>query len=193
MAKTKWKGGALLAPVPPVLVTSGTAEAPNVCTAAWCGMAGTRPPRTYVSLRPERYTYSLIEESGEFVLNLPTAALVKAVDYCGVKSGKNEDKFAACGLSASPSFEVAPPHIEESPLSLECRVIQKIELDSHHMFLADIVCVSVDEELLDKNGKLNLGRAGLCTYAHGTYYSLGQSLGTFGFSVKKTKKKRRKG
>lgn len=192
MAKTQWKGGALLAPVPPVLVSCGSLAAPNVCTAAWCGMASTHPPRTYISLRPGRHSYGLIMHSGEYVLNLPTAALVRAIDYCGVKSGRDEDKLATCGLTAAPSFEVSAPAIVQSPLSLECRVFQTLELGSHHMLLADIVAVAVDEALVDEAGRLDLARAGLCAYAHGEYFRLGDKIGSFGFSVRKRPPSRRK-
>lgn len=189
MSKQVWKGSALVAPVPPALVSCGTLEAPNVLTVAWTGMLQSQPPKTYISVRPERYSYGLIKASGEFIINLPTAALVRAVDYCGVRSGRSENKLAAARLTpeAVPGF--AAPAIAESPLCLACRVTDIVPLGTHDMFLADIISVQVDEELIDANGRLCLARAGLCTYAHGEYFALGRKIGSFGFSVKKKKKK----
>lgn len=192
MSKTQWRGGALLAPVPPVLVTSGSLEAPNVCTAAWCGIVCTKPPKTYISLRPSRYSYELICQNREFVLNLPTEALVRAVDYCGVKSGRQEDKFQSCGLTPLPAFAVAPPLISESPVALECRLEQIIELGSHNMMLASVVAVAVEDALIDRRGRLELAKAGLAAYAHGEYFSLGKKIGSFGFSVRKRHPRKRK-
>ncbi len=187
MAKVQWKGGALLAPVPPALISCGSMENPNVLTVAWTGILNTQPPKTYISVRPERFSYDLIKNSGEFVINLPTKELVRAVDFCGVKSGKDTDKFKETGLTATPASSVSAPQIEQSPLSLECKVFDCIELGTHHMFLADIVGVNVDESLLDKNGRLALEKANLIAYAHGDYFALGQRLGDFGFSVRKKK------
>lgn len=189
MAKVLWKGSALLGPLPPVLVTSGTLEKPNVCTVAWCGILATRPPKTYISLRPERLTHELVEAGGEFVINLPTARLARAVDRCGVKGGREEDKFASCRLTPVAAFQVAPPLIGESPLSLECRVASVQPLGSHDMFLADILAVAAEEELLDEKGRLQLEKAGLLAYAHGEYFELGRRLGSFGFSVRKKTKR----
>lgn len=189
MAKTQWRGGALLAPVPPVLVTFGTLDAPNVCTVAWCGMLSTSPPKTYISLRPTRYSHELVQQNGQFVINLPTAALVRSIDHCGVKSGREEDKFANCKLTPLPAALVQPPLLAESPVNIECRVEQVIPLGSHDMFLAEILTVHVNEELIDEKGKLQLARAGLATYAHGEYFALGKKIGSFGFSVRKKRKK----
>jgi flavin reductase (DIM6/NTAB) family NADH-FMN oxidoreductase RutF len=185
MSKQLWDGGALLAPVPPVLVTCGTMEKPNVLTVGWTGIVNTIPPKTYISIRPERFSYPIIVESGEFVINLPTIALTRAVDFCGVRSGRQLDKFAETGLTSLPAAKVNCPMLAQSPLSLECRVFQQIELGSHTMFLADIVAVDVDENLIDKTGKLHLERAGLLAYAHGEYFALGEKMGSFGFSVRK--------
>ena len=193
MAKTQWKGGALLAPVPPVLVTTGTLESPNVCTVAWCGMLSTKPPKTYVALRPTRLSHGMAVQQGEFVINLPTAALMRAIDRCGVKSGREENKFETCGLTAEPASVVAAPTIAESPLSVECRIEQVIPLGSHDMLLAAIVAVDVDEALVDAAGRLRLARAGLACYAHGEYFALGKKIGDFGFSVRKKKKRRPQG
>ena len=191
MGKVTWKGSALLAPAPAVLVTCGTVEKPNVLTVAWTGIACTRPPVTYISLRPERFSYPLIRQAGEFVINLTTRELVRAVDFCGVRSGKEFDKFALCGLTAQPCEKVAAPMLAESPLSLECKVAQVIPLGSHDLFLAEIVAVHAEESLLDAGGKLHLDKSGLLAYAHGAYYGLGPCLGTFGFSVRKPAKGRR--
>jgi flavin reductase (DIM6/NTAB) family NADH-FMN oxidoreductase RutF len=188
MQKVAWKGGALIAPVPPVLVTCGTMEKPNVLTVAWTGMLSTKPPKTYISVRPGRYSYPMIKSSGEFIINLTTSALVRAADFCGVRSGRDIDKFAAAGLTAQRAAQLACPMIAESPLSLECRVTDVLPLGSHDMFVADIVAVNVDASLLDKSGKLHLERSGLAAYAHGAYYELGRKIGTFGYSVRKKKK-----
>lgn len=187
MSKVKWKGSALLAPVPPALVTCGTMEKPNVLTIAWTGIINTNPPKTYISVRPERFSYSMIDSLGEFVINLPTKDMVRAVDFCGVKSGKDIDKFKKTNLNIQKCEFVSCPQIEQSPLSLECKVFDKIELGTHHMFLADIVGVNVDESLLDKNGRLCIEKARLIAYAHGDYFELGKNLGDFGFSVRKKK------
>ena len=185
MAKLQWKPGTLLAPAPPALVSCGTMEAHNVLTAAWTGIVCSEPPMTYVSIRPERYSHHMILERGEFVINLPTQAIVRATDLCGVKSGRDGDKFALAGLTAEPSALVAAPGIGECPVSLECRVREVLHLGSPDMFLSDIVAVDVDPGYVDEKGALHLEKAGLLAYAHGGYYGLGRQLGTFGFSVRK--------
>ena len=192
MVKIKWRGGALTAPVPPVMVSCGSMEKSNIITVAWTGITNTVPPKTYISVRPSRYSYDLIKESGEFVINLTTAELIKKADYCGVYTGAKVDKFAKCGFSKEEASEVSCPLIEESPLSLECRVTDIIELGSHHMFMADIVAVDVDESLVDSKGKLHLERAGLAAFAHGEYFELGKKIGYFGFSADKKHKKGKK-
>lgn len=190
MSKMSWKGGALLAPLPPVMVSCGTVEKPNVLTVAWTGIVNTIPPKTYISVRPSRYSYDLIRESGEFVINLTTASLVRAADFCGVRSGRDTDKFADMRLTAEPATKLACPMIEQSPLSLECRVFQIVPLGTHDMFLADIVAVNVERSCIDAAGKLHLEKMGLAAFAHGEYYELGKKIGTFGFSVRKKKKGR---
>ena len=185
MSKLHWQPGTMLYPVPAVLVSCGTVEEPNVLTVAWTGIVCSNPPRTYISIRPERFSHDLIEKSGEFVINLPTKALVRALDLCGVKSGRDGDKLALAKLTAEECPGVSAPAIAECPLSLPCRVFDVQHLGSHDMFLADILSVEVEESLLDAKGKLRLEKAGLLTYAHGTYYGLGKSLGTFGYSVRK--------
>ena len=185
MKKLTWKGGTLLSPLPPALVSCGSMEKPNALTVAWTGILCSDPPKTYVSIRPSRYSYELIKESGEFVINLPTEALAKAADYCGVHSGRHKDKFAAMGLTPQPCAHLSCPQIAEAPVTLECRVTQIIPLGSHDMFMADILAVNVAEELVDEGGKLHLERAKPIAYAHGDYYTLGRQIGSFGFSVRK--------
>lgn len=185
MEKINWKGGALLAPVPAALVTCGSMEHPNVLTIGWTGILATNPPKTYIAVRPERYSYGLIKESGVFTVNLTTRSLVHAADFCGVRSGRDHDKFLACGLTAVPGPETGCPMLAESPLSLECRVTDILPMGSHDLFLADIAAVQVATSLLDADGKLHLDRAGLIAYAHGEYFALGEKLGSFGYSVRK--------
>ena len=192
MAKMKWRGGALIAPLPPVMVSCGDMEKSNIITVAWTGIINTMPPKTYISVRPSRHSYNIIKESGEFVLNLTPSKLIKSADYCGIYTGAKVDKFAKCGLTKTEASQVNVPLIEECPLSLECRVTDIIPLGSHHMFLADIVAVDVDDRMIDKDGKLHLERAGLAAFAHGEYFEIGKKIGNFGFSVKKKKKNKNK-
>lgn len=187
MSKQTWKPSTLLGPLPPALVTCGDMERSNIITIAWTGIVNTIPPMTYISIRPERYSYPIISESGEFVINLTTSRLVRAADFCGARTGAKLDKFQTLGLTKEPVSTLSCPAIAESPLNLECRVKQRIPLGSHDMFLAEITAVNVDENLLDETGKLCLNRAGLAAFAHGEYYELGKRLGTFGYSVRKKK------
>ena len=187
MSKLSWKPGTLLSPVPPALVSCGTMERPNILTIAWTGIVNTIPPMTYISVRPQRHSYALIKESGEFAVNLTTRKLVRAADWCGVKSGAEEDKFAACRLTPEEAPGFSAPMVKESPLSLCCKVREVIPLGSHHMFLADVVAVHVDDNYVDQAGKLHLDRAELAAYAHGEYFALGEKLGSFGYSVKRRK------
>ncbi|MBO5561152.1 MAG: flavin reductase family protein [Firmicutes bacterium] len=191
--KQVWKPSVLTSPVPPVLVTCANGDAVNAFTVAWTGTLNTQPPITYISVRPERYSYGLIKASGEFVINLTTEELARATDYCGVRSGSKEDKIKAMGLTLMPASKVSSPIIAQSPVNIECKVRQIIPLGSHDMFMADIVALDISEELIDKNGRLALEKAGLLAYAHGDYFSLGKRLGGFGFSVRKKKKKQRNG
>lgn len=188
MAKIKWRGGTLLSPVPPALVTCSDGERENVLTVAWTGIVNSDPPKTYISVRPSRYSYDIIKKSGVFAINLTTTELVRAADWCGVRSGAKEDKFARCQLERERASEIECPILSRSPLVLECRVTDVIPLGSHDMFLADIVAVDVDEDLVDENGKLHLARAGLVAYSHGEYFELGKRIGKFGYSVAKKKK-----
>ena len=178
----------MVSPVPPVMVSCGSLEKPNILTIAWTGIVNTIPAMTYISVRPQRFSYPLIKESGEFIINLTTRALTWAADYCGVKSGADTDKFSACKLTPAPASQVGAPLIKESPVNIECRVKQVIPLGSHDMFLAEIVAVNVDEVLVDQNGKLHLDQSGLVAYSHGEYFALGEKLGSFGYSVRKKPK-----
>lgn len=189
MAKINWKGSTLLGPLPTVMVSCGSMEKSNIITVAWTGVLNTHPPKAYVSIRPQRHSYPIIKESGEFTLNLVPASLVRTADYCGMYTGAKVDKFAKCNLTKEEGFEVACPSIAECPLSLECRVTDIVPLGTHDMFIADIVAVRADEALLDENGKLCMERADLTTFAHGEYFSLGKKVGKFGFSAVKKKKK----
>jgi flavin reductase (DIM6/NTAB) family NADH-FMN oxidoreductase RutF len=161
----------------------------NIITIAWTGIVNTDPPKTYISVRPSRHSYNMIKESGVFAINLTTRELVRSADWCGVYTGAKVDKFERCRLTKGKATEIDCVTIEESPLTLECRVTEIIPIGTHDMFLADIVAVDVDESLLDENGKLHLERAGLVAYAHGDYFELGKRIGGFGYSVPKKKKK----
>ena len=189
--KLHWKPSSLLAPVPAVMVSCGTLEKANIITVGWCGVLSTRPPRMYVSIRPERHSYSIIDSTGEFVVNLTPASLVEVVDYCGTVTGKKVDKAAKTGLTLSPSEKVSAPTIENCPMALECKVFDKVKSGSHDVFMADIVSVSLDEDLLDNTGKLHLERAGLLVYSHGEYYNIGKKLGKIGLSMENKKKGRK--
>lgn len=193
MSKQTWKAGNMVYPVPPVMVSCGRpGEKPNIITVAWCGTVCTNPAMVSISIRPERYSYDIIKETGEFVINLTTKQLAYATDYCGVKSGRAVDKFKEMKLTPLTSQNIQAPGIEESPVCIECRVKNILELGSHHMFLADVMAVTIDEKYLDEKGKFHLGKADLITYSHGEYYELGKMLGTFGYSVKKSMKSRKK-
>lgn len=185
MPKEIWKPGTLLAPIPAVMVTCGTMEKPSVLTVAWTGIINSTPAMTYISVRPTRHSYEIIKSSGEFVINLTTVALCEATDFCGVKSGTDTDKIKVARLAIEPASKVACPLLTDSPLSLECRVVECKQLGSHHMFIAEILAVDVNTALMNAKGKLDLGHAGLLAYAHGDYYELGKKVGSFGYSVRK--------
>ena len=191
MAKINWKGSTLLGPLPPVMVSCGTMDKSNIITIAWTGILNTHPPKTYISVRPQRHSYQIIKESGEFTLNLTPTHLIRAADYCGMYTGAKVDKFAKCGLTKEEGHEVACPSIAECPLSLECRVTDIVPLGTHDMFIADIVSVRADESLLDDKGKLCMERANLAAFAHGEYFALGRRLAAFGFSAKKKHKQKK--
>ena len=186
MEKQIWEPCSILSPVPAVLVTvRGKSGQDNVLTIAWCGTVCSSPAMVSISVRKERFSYEMLRESGEFVINLVTEELTRAADYCGVRSGKNEDKFRTSGLTKEPASKVSAPLIAESPVNIECRVKEVLELGSHDLFLAEVLSVDVDEKLLDERGRLMLERAGLVAYAHGQYFPLGETIGSFGYSVKK--------
>ena len=188
MGKQVWKSGNMLYPLPAVMVSCQRAgEKPNIITVAWTGTVCSSPAMVSISVRPERYSYNMIEETGEYVINLVTEDLVRAMDYCGVRSGRDVDKWKECGLTPVPSETVNCPAIAESPVNIECRVTQKLELGSHHMFLAEVTAVRVDGKYMDAKGAFDLNASRLLAYSHGTYYGLGKKLGTFGYSVRKTK------
>lgn len=193
MTKIVWPAGTLLAPLPPAMISSGTVDKPNVMTAAWTGIVCTNPVLTYVSIRPTRFSHEIISKNMEFVINIPNLALAKAADFCGVKSGRDIDKFKACDLTAVPCSKIKAPQIIEAPVSLECKVLEIRPFGTHDMFLAEVLAVNVDDKYIDSKGALRLEKAGLLAYAHGFYYTLGRQLGKFGFSVEKAKtiKKRR--
>ncbi|MEG0752126.1 MAG: flavin reductase family protein [Oscillospiraceae bacterium] len=192
MDKTIWKGGALLAPTPVCLVSCAHGGVSNMLTVAWAGTVCTKPPVTYISVRPTRFSHALIKDEGSFVINLTSKPLVRAADWCGMKSGRDFDKFAELGLETEPSPLLGLPMLCASPVSIECRVREITPLGSHDMFLADVVGVCVASDLIDAQGALRLDKANLCAFAHGEYFNLGQKLGGFGFSVKKKKAARRK-
>ncbi len=183
--KIDFKPGNMLYPLPAVMVSCGEGESANILTVAWAGTVCSDPPMLSISVRPERHSYALIKESGEFVINLPTQDLVRALDYCGVRSGRDTDKWKDCGLTRAESKTVCCPAIAESPVNIECRVRSVQELGTHTMFTADVTAVRVDGSLMTEKGAFRLNDAGLVTYSHGTYFALGKALGTFGYSVKK--------
>ena len=184
MGRKGFPGGAVLAPVPPVLVTVSDGEATNVLTVGWCGILATTPPKTYVSIRPSRYSYEILKRGGEFVINLATSSMAREVDYIGIYTGKKVDKFKKCNLTLTKSEQVAPPTIEECPIAIECRVTDILPMGTHDVFIADVVGFTADEEIIDESGRLDFKKADLLAYAHGEYFALGERLGSFGFSTK---------
>lgn len=189
--KQSWKPGTMIYPLPAVLVSCGETDGEqNLFTVAWTGTVCTNPPMCYISVRPERHSYEIIKRTGEFVINLTNSRLSRATDWCGVRSGRDYDKFAEMGLTAEAAAVVKAPVVAESPVAIECRVKQIIPLGSHDMFLADVVNVLVDEEYINpETGKLELERADMITYSHGEYFRLGEAIGHFGWSVRKKKRK----
>ena len=187
MTKETWKAGNMIYPLPAVMVSAADKEGnQNIITIAWTGTVCTNPAMLYISVRPERYTYHMIKETGEFVVNLTTKDLVYATDWCGVKSGRDVDKWKEMKLTPEKAEKLAyAPMIKESPVNIECKVIEIKELGSHHMFLAEVLGVTVDEKYMDENGKFHLNDAGLVAYSHGEYFELGEKLGKFGYSVAK--------
>ncbi|MEA4825889.1 MAG: flavin reductase family protein [Clostridium sp.] len=193
MGKKTFKGSAMLNPVPAVLITSKNEEGlVNIFTVGWIGTACTKPPMITIAIRPERLSYDYIKATKEFVVNLPSKEMVKIVDFCGVRSGKTLDKIKELNLNLSESELVSVPYLDDCPISLECRVKDIINLGSHDLFLAEVLSVHVEEDLIDKSGKIHFEKANLICYSHGEYFGLSKnSLGSFGFSVRKKKKKRK--
>lgn len=187
MGKQTWKPGNMLYPLPAVMVsTADRSGEANILTVAWTGTVCTNPAMVYISVRPERHSYHMIKESGEFVINLTTEELIRVTDYCGVRSGKDVDKWKECRLTKEEAVSLDhAPVIAESPVNIECKVKEIQELGSHHMFLAEVTAVQVDEAYMDEKGKFNLNKTGLLAYSHGEYMGLGKKLGTFGYSVRK--------
>ena len=192
MAKVMWKPGTFLYPIPAVMVSCGTMEESNIITVAWTGILNTNPAMVYISVRPTRYSYHLIKEHGEFVINLTTKQLAYLTDWCGVKSGKDVDKFKETHLTKEKADFVKCPLIKESPVSVECRVKEIKDLGSHHMFIAEVLCIHADEKYIDEKGAFNISKCDLIAYANGGYYPLGNKIGKFGFSVQKKKKRFKK-
>lgn len=193
MAKQEWKPGNMLYPLPAVMVSVADRDGNyNIITVAWAGTVCTNPPMLSISVRPERYSYHMIKETGEFVVNLTTESLAYATDYCGVRSGKDVDKFQEMKLTPEAATKVKAPLIKESPVNIECKVKQVLELGSHHMFLAEVVAVHADESYMNEKNKFELSKTKPIVYSHGEYYGIGKLLGTFGYSVRKKGTRRKK-
>ena len=189
MAKTAWKAGTLLAPVPPALISCAHNGKDNLITIAWTGIINSDPAKTYISVRKQRYSYDLIKNSGEFVINLPSQHIIRSVDFCGVKSGREVDKFSACKLTREKASQLNCPMVAESPVSIECKVTDIVELGTHDMFIAEIVAIQVEDKYIDEDGKLDLRKAGVMFYSHGEYFAQGKKIGQMGYSVKKKRTK----
>ena len=188
MGKQIWKGGTFEYPIPAVLVSCGTFEESNLITVAWTGIINSDPPMCYISVRKERFSYEIIKKNKEFVINLTNQKLVRATDWCGVRSGSKFDKFKEMKLNKEKAQNVKCPLVAESPVSLECKVVEQKDLGSHTMFIANIISIDVDEKYIDSKGAFDISKCDLMAYANGGYYALGKKLGTFGYSVRKKKK-----
>lgn len=193
MSKITWKPGNFIYPIPAVLVTVGTMEKSNIITVAWTGTINTNPAMLYISIRKERYSYNIVKQQKEFVINLTNEDLAYATDFCGVKSGKDTDKFEVLKLTKQKANFVKCPMIAESPISIECIVRSENDLGSHTMFCAEVKAINVDDKYIDKNGSFDISKCKLIAYSNGGYYSLGKKIGKFGFSVQKKKKKTKNG
>jgi len=191
MSKITWKPGTFIYPLPAVMVSCGTMEKSNIITVAWTGILNTNPAMVYISVRPTRYSYNLIKEQGEFVINLTTQELAKATDWCGVKTGEKVDKFKEMNLHKEKANFVSCPMIKESPVSVECKVKEIKKLGSHDMFIAEVLAINSDEKYINENGAFDISKCKLIAYSNGHYYSLGNKIGKFGFSVQKKKKRKR--
>lgn len=189
MAKVTWKAGTFIYPLPAVMVSCGTMEKSNIITVAWTGIINTNPAMVYISVRQERYSYELIKKQKEFVINLTTKNLARATDWCGVKTGAKVDKFKEMRLHKEKAQYVSCPMIEESPVSVECKVKEIKHLGSHDMFIAEVLAIHADEAYINEKGAFDISKCNLITYANGNYFALGKKLGKFGFSVKKKKKR----
>lgn len=192
MSKVMWKPGTFLYPIPAVLVSCGTMKKSNLITIAWTGIINTNPAMVYISVRPTRYSYEMIKKQGEFVINLTTEKLAFATDWCGVKSGKEHDKFKEMHLTKEKANFVKCPLIKESPVSVECKVKEIRDLGSHHMFIAEVLAINADAQYINEKGAFNISKCNLIAYSNGGYYSLGKKIGKFGFSVEKKKRKAKK-
>ena len=192
MSKVTWKPGTFLYPLPAVMVSCGDMENSNIITVAWTGIINTDPAMVYISVRPSRYSYNLIKQTGEFVINLTTKELAYATDWCGVKTGAKVDKFKEMKLTKETAKFVKCPMIKEAPVSVECRVKEIKELGSHHMFVAEVLAINADEKYIDDKGAFDISKCDLIAYSNGNYYSLGKKIGKFGYSVQKKKKRRKK-
>ena len=192
MSKTMWKPGTFIYSIPAVMVSCGSMEKSNIITVAWTGIINTNPPMVYISVRPTRYSYNLIKNQKEFVINLTNEKLVRATDWCGVKSGAKFDKFKEMHLHKEKANFVKCPLIKESPVSIECKLKEIEELGSHHMFIAEVLAINADEKYIDEKGAFNISKCNLIAYSNGSYYQLGKKLGKFGFSVQKKKKFKKK-
>ena len=188
MSKVTWKPGTFLYPLPVVMVSCGTMEKSNIITVAWTGIINTNPAMVYISVRPSRYSYKLIKEQGEFVINLTNKELAKATDWCGVRSGSKFDKFKEMKLHKEKANFVKCPMIKESPVSVECKVKEIKELGSHHMFIAEVLAINSDDKYINDKGAFDISKCNLIAYSNGHYYQMGKKIGKFGFSVKKKKK-----
>ena len=192
MGKIEWKPGTFIYPIPAVLITSGTMHKSNIMTVAWTGIINTNPAMCYISVRPERYSYNLIKDNGEFAINLTNEKLAFATDWCGVRSGRDYDKFKEMNLTKEKAKHVKCPLIKESPVSVECKVKEIKELGSHHLFIAEILSIDADDKYINEKGAFDISKCDLIAYANGGYYSLDRKIGKFGYSVEKKKKLKNK-
>ncbi len=188
MSRKEWKAGTFIYPIPAVMVSCGNMEKSNIITVAWTGIINTNPAMCYISIRPERYSYNLIKESGEFIINLTNEKLAYKTDWCGVKTGNKVDKFKEMNLTKEKANHVSCPIIKESPVAIECKVKEIKELGSHHMFIAEVISIDADEKYINAKGTFDISKCNLISYANGGYYCLGKKIGKFGYSVEKRKK-----
>ena len=191
MSKITWKSGNFVYPIPAVLVSVGTMDKSNLITVAWTGTINTNPAMLYISVRKERYSYDIIKNQKEFIVNLTTEELAYATDFCGVKSGRDIDKFKVLNLTKQKANFVKCPMVAESPISIECKVISENDLGSHTMFIAEVKAINADQKYIDENGSFDISKCKLIAYSNGGYYTLGKKIGKFGYSVQKKKKKMR--